>query len=53
MGKLTAIAVKNETKPGRYTDGDGVHLHVRPGGRKAWVFRHMRDGKLRDMGLGG
>lgn len=53
MGKLTAIEVKSETKPGRYTDGDGLHLHVRPSGRKAWVFRHMRDGKLRDMGLGG
>ena len=53
MGKLTALKVKAETKPGRYTDGKGLHLHVRANGSKAWVFRHMRDGKLRDMGLGG
>lgn len=53
MGKLTALDVKNEKKPGRYTDGRGLQLHVRTNGSKAWVFRHMRDGKLRDMRLGG
>ncbi len=52
MGKLTAIEAKALTKPGRYTDGDGLHLHVRSTSRKTWVLRFMRQGKLRDMGLG-
>ena len=65
MGKLTVIEIKALTNPGRYTDGDGLHLHVRsaelrPKGdgdlrvviRRAWVFRYMRQGKVRDMGLG-
>ena len=66
MGKLTVIEIKALTTPGRYTDGDGLHLHVRsaklrkPAGdgspgliiRRAWVFRYMRQGKVRDMGLG-
>ncbi len=66
MGKLTVIEIKALTTPGRYTDGDGLHLHVRsaklrkPAGdgspgviiRRAWVFRYMRQGKVQDMGLG-
>lgn len=52
MGKLTVIEIKNLVKPGRYTDGEGLHLHVRTPDRRAWVFRYMRQGKVRDMGLG-
>ena len=66
MGKLTVIEIKALTNPGRYTDGDGLHLHVRSAKlkktvsddvpqeiiRRAWVFRFMRQGKVRDMGLG-
>ena len=52
MGKLTAIGVRAATKPGRYGDGDGLHLHVRAAGQRAWVLRYMRDGRSRDMGLG-
>ena len=53
MGKLTAVALKALTRPGRHTDGDGLHLFIRPSGRKGWVLRTMRAGRLRDMGLGG
>jgi len=51
--RLTAISVKNKSKPGRYGDGGGLYLLVKPNG-KSWVFR-WRDritGKLRDKGLG-
>ena len=52
--KLTATGVAKQTKPGRYADGGGLYLLVKPDGRKTWVFR-WRDrvtGKLRDKGLG-
>ncbi len=51
-GKLTAIGVRALVKPGRYTDGDGLHLYVKGADRRAWVLRYMRSGKSRDMGLG-
>ncbi len=51
-GKLTAIGVRALVKPGRYTDGDGLHLYVKAPDRRAWVLRYMRSGKSRDMGLG-
>jgi integrase len=50
---LTAVKVRNLKKPGRYGDGGGLYLLVKPNGR-SWVFR-WRDritGKLRDKGLG-
>lgn len=52
--RLTALAVKNRKAPGRYGDGGGLYLYVRPDLSKTWVFR-WRDrttGKLRDKGLG-
>ena len=51
-GKLTAVRVKKLVKPGRYTDGDGLHLHVRDAKHRAWVLRYMLRGRVRDMGLG-
>ena len=39
-------------KAGRYTDGQGLQLHVRASGVKAWVLRYMVAGRSRDMGLG-
>lgn len=32
MGKLTAVAVKAATKPGRYQDGQGLLLFVKESG---------------------
>lgn len=57
-GKLTARSVaslvaKDAHIPGRHTDGDGLHLHVRPDGAAGWVLRFRLHGKQRDMGLGG
>lgn len=52
MGKLTAMAVKAATKPGRYQDGDGLHLFVKGSGAQFWVLRIQVEGKRRDIGLG-
>ncbi len=52
MGKLTAVAVKAATKPGRYADGDGLQLLVKESGAASWLLRIQADGKRRDVGLG-
>jgi Arm DNA-binding domain len=52
MGKLTAIAVKAVSKPGRYQDGNGLQLFVKKSGAKFWVLRIQAGGKRRDIGLG-
>ena len=51
MGKLTALQVKG-AKPGRHSDGKGLHLLVSPTGAKSWVLRVQKDGRRRDFGLG-
>lgn len=50
--KLTAMKVARLTKTGRYGDGHGLWLQVSKQGTKAWLFRFMRDGVPREMGLG-
>jgi integrase len=52
MGKLTAIGVKAANEPGRYQDGSGLQLFVKPSGTKSWVLRIQVDGKRKDIGLG-
>ena len=49
---LTARTIETAKEPGRYSDGNGLYLVVRPGGSKQWVFLYRRDGKLKEMGLG-
>lgn len=48
---LTALQVRN-ARPGRYSDGGGLQLLVKPTGSRSWVFRFMIAGKSRDLGLG-
>ena len=49
---LTAVGVKS-APPGRYGDGFGLYLLVRPNASRFWVFRYTpRGGKMREMGLG-
>jgi integrase len=52
IGKLTALKVEREKRPGIYADGGGLCLRVTPEGTKNWVFRFMLAGKARWMGLG-
>jgi hypothetical protein len=39
-------------KPGRHTDGDGLHRVVSTTGRKKWVLRYQVAGVRKDKGLG-
>lgn len=52
MGKLTAMAVRAAKAPGRYQDGAGLMLLVKPSGARSWLVRVQVDGKRRDFGLG-
>ena len=51
--KLTATEVKALRKPGRHSDGDGLHLFITKTGNKSWVQRIVVEGRRRDIGLGG
>lgn len=52
MGKLTATQVRNLKEPGRYADGDGLYLFIKPSGTKSWMLRMQVADKRRDFGLG-
>jgi integrase len=60
---LSAQGVKAQNEPGRYGDGNGLYLLVRETEKtekgqavkviaKFWLFRYVRDAKMREMGLG-
>lgn len=49
---LTALAIKSMETPGKHADGKGLYLHVSTSGSKSWLFRYLRNGKQREMGLG-
>jgi hypothetical protein len=51
--RLTDRAIKRQLNKGLYADGDGLWLQVSAGGSKSWIFRFKRNGRARDMGLGG
>lgn len=52
IGKLSAVGVRNQTKPGLHGDGGGLYLQVTESGSKTWIYRFMLAGRRRDMGLG-
>ena len=39
IGKLTALKVAREKRPGMYGDGGGLYLQVTKAGTKSWIFR--------------
>ena len=51
--KLSATRARALRDPGRYSDGDGLHLFINKNGRKSWVQRITVGGRRRDIGLGG
>lgn len=51
--KLTAAAVAKVKKPGLLNDGGGLYLRIKEGGTRSWILRFKRNGRTRDMGLGG
>ena len=53
MTRLTARQVQTLRKPGRYSDGRGLHLFVQRSGTRSWVQRLTVPGRGRvDRGLG-
>ncbi|WP_281718925.1 tyrosine-type recombinase/integrase [Pandoraea apista] len=52
LNKLTQLTVTKTTKPGLYADGGGLYLQITAAGVKSWLFRYMRNGRARGMGLG-
>lgn len=50
--KLSQMKVIKTSKPGLYADGGGLYLQITKAGVKSWLFRYMRSGKARGMGLG-
>lgn len=55
-GKLPVVLVNRakarKLTPGRYSDGRGLMLEVRPGGASHWLQRLTVHGRRRDIGLG-
>jgi len=49
---LSAQFVKHVATQGKYFDGYGLYLLVKPNGTKFWVQRITIQGKRREIGLG-
>jgi len=52
QNRLTAISVRNQTKPGKYGDGGGLILVVDKNGNKRWSFVYSRGTRRCELGLG-
>lgn len=52
INRLTALSASRQNKAGLYCDGGGLYLQVTKAGVRSWLFRYMRNGKARGMGLG-
>ena len=52
MTRLTARRVESLKRPGRYSDGFGLHLFVQRSGTRSWVQRLTVGGRRVDRGLG-
>lgn len=52
LNRLTVIQVTRAKRPGVYSDGGGLYLQITRTHVKSWLFRYMRMGVHRGMGLG-
>ena len=50
---LTPAFVRNVSQSGRYCDGQGLFLDVRPSGSRSWIQRLTIRGRRTELGLGG
>ena len=50
---LTPAFVRSVSQAGRYCDGNGLYLDVRPTGSRGWVQRLVIRGRRTELGLGG
>ncbi len=53
VNALTAAFVRNVREAGRYCDGNGLYLDVRPSGSRGWIQRLTIRGRRAELGLGG
>ncbi len=49
---LTAAKVRQEKRPGRFADGNGLYLHVSDTGARWWLWRGTVHGKRCERGMG-
>ena len=49
---LTATKVRQEKRPGRYADGNGIYLHVSDTGARWWLWRGTVHGTRCERGMG-
>lgn len=52
LNRLTATEVASKKTKGRFADGGGLYLRVSASLNKSWVFRWVRHGVEREIGLG-
>ena len=50
---LSTAFVRTVSRPGRYCDGNGLYLEVKPTGTRSWVQRLVIRRRRRELGLGG
>ena len=50
---LSPVFVRNVSEAGRYCDGNGLYLDVRPTGSRGWIQRITIRGRRTELGLGG
>lgn len=53
LNRLKPLTVERTKTSGRYADGGGLYLVVKPGPRKSWGFIYRRGSKMTELGLGG
>lgn len=51
--KLSETKIRALTKPGIYSDGDGLYMRVQKAGSKNWIFIWRRGTARNEIGLGG
>jgi len=49
---MSARAVAALTEPGRYAVGHGAYLQISQWKTRSWIFRYVRNGKARHVGMG-
>ena len=50
--RLKPLTVERTKTPGRYADGGGLYLIVKPGPRRSCAFPYRRGAKATELGLG-
>ncbi|PCE27099.1 integrase [Paraburkholderia acidicola] len=52
INKLSTTQINKLARAGLHGDGGGLYLQITKGGVKSWLFRYMKNGQARGMGLG-